>query len=84
MFNKNSEHNQTTLFKGGAFGLNKLFKDARDSEEYFFYETIFSNIDEEIFKPLFCHNNGRPNAPINCMVSAPVHPVKSLWEIEDS
>ncbi len=45
-------------------------KKVKQSEEYHFYNIIFRNINEEIFKPLFSDKESRPNAPTNAMVSA--------------
>lgn len=47
-------------------------KRLRNSWAWSFYELVFSRINEETFSPLFASNNGRPNAPINCLVAAEV------------
>ncbi len=45
-------------------------KELQDSEEQKFYDLIFCNIKEEDFSCLYSEIGSRPNAPINCMVSA--------------
>jgi hypothetical protein len=44
----------------------------RESWGWSFYELVFSQVNEETFSPLFASDNGRPNAPINCLVGAEV------------
>jgi Transposase DDE domain/Transposase domain (DUF772) len=79
MFKKNEGHDQQDLFSGDPFALSDAFKKLENSEYYFFYKTIFCNIDEELFAPLYCSDNGRPNAPINVMVSAIILKEKKNW-----
>jgi len=42
----------------------------KGTEEASFYEQVFKSIDETIFSPLYCSDNGRPNAPVNTIFSA--------------
>jgi len=34
------------------------------NEPLWFRQQVTMRIDENLFNPLFCHNNGTPNAPI--------------------
>lgn len=34
-----------------------------------FYQQVTSRIDENLFKPLYCGNNGTPNAPVRVLIS---------------
>ena len=53
------------------------------SEEYYFYKIIFCNIDEDIFSVLYSSDKAsRPNAPLNCMVSALMLKEKYNWTYE--
>jgi len=61
------------------FSMVELQGEIEKTEEYFFYQTIFSQINEDIFAPLYCDNNGRPNAPVNSMVSSLILKEKHNW-----
>ena len=51
--------------------LSKKHKELLEkSKEKWFYKLIFSNINENIFKPLYSDNASCPNVPVNIMVSA--------------
>jgi hypothetical protein len=71
MFQTNSNHIQQDIFGYDLTQMNKVYARIKETAGYCFYETIFSNIDEEIFAPLYCQDNGRPNAPINTMSQEP-------------
>jgi len=45
-------------------------KELQESEEMKFYDLIFCNIKEEDFACLYSETDSRPNAPVNCLVSA--------------
>lgn len=70
MFKPNTEHSQTNIFGFSNFIFANMLKELRESEEQKFYELIFCNIKEEDFACLYSDVDSRPNAPINCMVSA--------------
>ena len=72
-------HLQQELFCDFPESMSEYIDVLKDTEEYFFYEEVFCNIDEKIFAPLYCQNNGRPNAPINVMVSALLLKEKRNW-----
>lgn len=79
MFRKNDGHIEQDIFGGDPFALANEFKRLEKSKYYYFYETIFCNIDEELFAPLYCEDNGRPNAPANILVSAIILKEKYNW-----
>ncbi|MEA2096754.1 MAG: transposase [Candidatus Cloacimonadota bacterium] len=70
MHRKNKEHLQGNLFYDFPQTMSEFIDMVKETKEYSFYENIFCEIDESIFEPLYCKNNGRPNAPINTMVCA--------------
>lgn len=70
MFKPNTEHTQTNMFGFSNFVSPNMLKEIQDSEAMKFYELIFCNIKEEDFAPLYSEEDSRPNAPINCLVSA--------------
>lgn len=82
MFRINSNHIQQDIFGYDLSRTNEVYARIKETAEYCFYETIFCNIDEKIFAPLFCQDNGRPNAPINAMVSALILKEKNNWTYE--
>ena len=83
MYKRNNKHSQKSLFDLNPFSLPELQKDIEKTEEYFFYQTIFCNINEDIFAPLYCCDNGRPNASINAMVSALILKEKRNWTYKE-
>jgi len=83
MYRRNEKHIQKDLFDLDSFSMLELQKEIEKTEEYFFYQTLFSNIKEDLFAPLYCKDNGRPNAPINAMVSALVLKEKRNWTYEE-
>ena len=70
MFLKNTAHLQQDLFNIECHLPEAKRKKLRSSSEAYFYEIIFSRIDEEDFAPLFSEKGSRPNAPVNALVSA--------------
>lgn len=68
MYKKNTKHLQLDIFDVDPFALKEALKDIEETEEYFFYKTIFCNVDEDLFAPLYCPDNGRENSAINSMV----------------
>ncbi|HUX60632.1 MAG TPA: transposase [Ignavibacteriaceae bacterium] len=70
MFKPNTEHTQTNMFGFSNFVSSNMLKELQESEQMKFYELIFRNIKEEDFACLYSEIDSRPNAPINCMVSA--------------
>lgn len=82
MFKKNTGHLQPNLM--GLYNTlpESMKRHARKSEEYTFYELIFSNIDEDIFAPLYSDLKSRPNAPINSLVASLILFSRNNWTYE--
>lgn len=68
MYKKNKKHLQLDIFGGDPFALKDTLNDIEDTEEYFFYKTIFCKFDEDLFAPLYCSDNGRTNSAVNVMM----------------
>jgi len=47
-----------------------------------FYNMVFCKIDESIFSVLYCNDNGRPNFPVNILLS--LEYIKSLFDYSDA
>lgn len=46
-----------------------------------FYKEVFCKINEELFAPLYYLDNGRPNFPVNIILSLEV--IKNIFEYTD-
>ncbi len=46
-----------------------------------FFEKVFLCINENLFAPLYCHNNRHPNFPVNILVSMEI--LKEMWNLTD-
>lgn len=69
MFRKNNAHDQERLFSHYNDLDPRLQKRLLNTWAPIFYEHVFSQIDEAPFKVLYCHDNGRPNFPINILLA---------------
>ena len=71
MFKKSIKAPQLNIFSSPSSQLTgrslTLFED-KNSWHKLFYQQVTVKIDEEIFKVLFCENNGTPNASIRVLV----------------
>lgn len=83
MFRKNEKHRQENLFGLTNTLPEKVLKKARGTEEYYFYNLIFSHIDEQQFSVLFSDEMSRPNAPVNCLVGAIILQSRRRWSFEE-
>ncbi len=82
MFRENSSHIQEDLF-GTTSHLSKQQQTRLEkSREFFIYDNFFSQIEETLFAPLYFDNNGRPNAPINSLVTASMLQSCNGWSVE--
>lgn len=68
MFRENNEHLQQKLFNNLSTMDSRLAKKLGNSWAAFFYEHVFCQIDENLFAPLYCSDNGRPNFPVNILM----------------
>ena len=78
MFRKNEKHEQTDLFDYDFTAFDRVRKMVETTEEYSFYLLIFSQIKEDLFSELYS-DTGRPNSPINSMLSALIIKEKRNW-----
>lgn len=83
MFQPNLKHRQTSFFGIQNVLPQRLQKKLKQSKEHFFYETIFCNIKEEDFSVLYSDKASRPNAPVNCLVSAFILKHSNNWSFEE-
>jgi hypothetical protein len=72
MFKKSSESGQLNIFTSpkSLFSGNslKMYED-RQAWHNQFREQVTMRVDENIFRPLYCEDNGTPNAPIRVLVA---------------
>lgn len=83
MFLKNTTHLQQDLLGIESYLPEAKRKKLRTSSDAYFYEIVFSRIDENDFAPLFSSKGSRPNAPVNALVSAIILCHKRGWTIEE-
>lgn len=69
MFRTNGAHLQEDLFNHYRTMKPSIAKMLAKSWAPVFYEEVFCKIDETIFAPLYCLDNGRPNTPVNILLS---------------
>lgn len=83
MFKKNTAHTQPDLF-GFYHQLSpKMQYQVKESDEYLFYQLIYSRIREEDFAGLYSENGSRPNAPVNALISAIFLQHRYGWTFEE-
>lgn len=72
MFKKSSKDPQLNIFSSPSSLLSgksqKIYED-KTAWHNKFREHVTSQVHEEIFKPLYCSDNGTPNAPIRVLVA---------------
>ncbi len=84
MFRKNQSTYQPSLFSFENQLSPKLLSELQQTQEHSFYKLIFQNINENIFSPLYSEDKAsRPNAPINCLVSALILKEKKGWSYNE-
>ena len=83
MFKTNTDHQQSNLFDLFSYYPGSLNKQMKQSEEYCFYQLIFSKIKEKTFSVLFSNKKSRPYAPINVLVSALILMQRFQWTYEE-
>ena len=83
MFRTSPSDRQVSLF-GFRNQLSETKRKRLDqSEESAFYRLVVSRIDEEMFSPLYCEDNGRPNSSIRALVGAMILMYKKGWTVEE-
>ena len=83
MFRENKNHLQGNLFSFLHLLDDADVKELKNSPEYYFYELIFSEINEADFACLFSDAGSRPNAAINALVSALILQNWKGWTYEE-
>lgn len=81
MFAENREHFQPQLFNTLSEMHPKLLVELENSWSAVFYREVFCQIDELAFKDLYSPDNGRPNTPVNILVSLEL--IKHLFNYSD-
>jgi len=85
MFRKNFGLEETQMnipsFTNGE--IDQFLDRIKGTEEASFYEQVFKSIDETIFSPIYCSDNGRPNAPVNTIFSALVLKNRKGWSYSE-
>lgn len=69
MFRKNNSHLQDDLFNHYQTMNPSIAKMLEKSWAPVFYKEVFCKINEEIYAALYCLDNGRPNTPVNILLS---------------
>jgi len=69
MFKPNNEHKRQELFNDLSFIDERSQKLLLDSWAPLYYKHVFCRIDETPFSVLYCADNGRPNFPVNILLS---------------
>lgn len=84
MFRPNETHRQQDLFGTEMLLPPDAWQRLRETEEYAFYEEIFSRIPESIFADLYAQAPAtRPNAPVNVLVGAMILQHMNDWTVEE-
>ena len=81
MFRENASHNQGLLFGFETHLSPSRQKELESSSGYFFYQEIFSKIEERDYSVLYSSKKSAPNSPVNQLVGAIV--LKHLYDWTD-
>ena len=69
MFRENNSHLQPELFNSMTDMNPKIQEKLLNSWAHLYYEHVFCKIDESLFAPLYHKESGRPNFPVNILLS---------------
>ncbi len=83
MYSENKRNNRINLFGFQNTLSDKLKKQLIESVEYCFFQTVFSNIKEDIFSILYSDKASRPNAPVNCLIGATILKEMNNWTFKE-
>lgn len=81
MFRENNEHLQQTFVTSENYMNPAVLERLLKSWAAVFYCAVFCKIKESIFAVLYCSNNGRPNFPVNILLS--LEYIKHLFNYSD-
>ena len=82
MFKENNLHLQESFLTSKVWMNNSIRERLIRSWASVFYNIVFSGIDEKIFSILYCQDNGRPNFPVNILLS--LEYIKHLFDYSDA
>ena len=82
MFKENNLHLQQSFLTSREWMNNAVLARLLKSWASVFYNVVFSVIDEKIFSILYCQDNGRPNFPVNILLS--LEYIKHLFDYSDA
>ena len=81
LFRRNDDHLQGFLFSDHKTLKPSVKKMLQRSWAPLFYQSVFCNIDEELFAPLYAEM-GRPNFPVNRLLALEI--IKNIFDYTDS
>jgi hypothetical protein len=81
MFRENNDHLQQTFITSENYMNPAVLERLLKSWAAVFYSVVFCKIKESIFAVLYCSNNGRPNFPVNILLS--LEYIKHLFNYSD-
>jgi Transposase DDE domain/Transposase domain (DUF772) len=81
MFRENNAHLQQTLLTSENYMNSAVLERLLKSWAAVFYSMVFCRIKESTFSVLYCSNNGRPNFPVNILLS--LEYIKHLFNYSD-
>lgn len=82
MFKENNSHLQQSFLTSREWMNSAVLARLMKSWASVFYNIVFSRIDEKIFSILYCQDNGRPNFPVNILLS--LEYIKHLFDYSDA
>jgi hypothetical protein len=82
MFRENRGHFQETLFSSDKYMNPSIRKKLLNSWAAIFYSHVFCKINELIFSVLYSDKTGRPNFPVNILLS--LEYIKHLFDYSDA
>jgi hypothetical protein len=81
MFRKNDSHYQDELFSHYQSMRPSVAKLLNKTWAPVFYEHVFCKINEDLFAPMYCLDTGRPNVPVNILMSLEI--IKNMFGYTD-
>lgn len=81
MFRANDQHLQQSMIASTVWMNPVVRKRLLKSWAPIFYNVVFLEIDEDVFSKLYCLDNGRPNFPVNMLLS--LEYIKHFLDLSD-
>ena len=82
MFRENNAHLQQSCIASTGWMNNSVLSRLVKSWASVFYNIVFCQINEKVFSILYCQDNGRPNFPVNILLS--LEYIKHLFDYSDA